>query len=140
MCCFTLPLLPSMFIMRESYQTPYLLSRDNYHLWIDEKKYDVVMMTDDITVDLDVAMSVRRDNVVGKRTPDGILTRLAGSAFERLIQEIESRAEPATIELGMMLLRLSEDAAIKVSESIELTTERTRREGKPHNFVLRLGE
>jgi hypothetical protein len=110
------------------------------NLWIDETKYDVVMMTDDITVDLDVAMSVRRDNVAGKRTPDGILTRLAGSAFERLIQEIESRAEPATIELGMMLLRLGEDAAIKVSAAIELTTERSCRDGKPHDFVLPISE
>jgi hypothetical protein len=110
------------------------------NLWIDEEKYDVVMMMDDITADLDVAMCVRRDNVDGKRTPDGILTRLAGSAFERLIQEIESRAEPATIELGMMLLRLSEDAAIRVSAAIELTTERSRRDGKPHDFVLPISE
>ena len=116
----------------------------SYHLkknlWIDEKQYDVVMMTDDITADLDVAMCVRRDNVEGKRTPDGILTRLAGSAFERFIQEIESRAEPATIELGMMLLRLSEDAAIRVSAAIELTTERSRRDGKPHDFVFPISE
>jgi len=110
------------------------------NLWIDEKKYDLVAMTGDIAADLDVAMSVRRDNVAGKRTPEGILTRLAGSAFERLIQEIESRAEPATIELGMMLLRLSEGAAIKVSEAIELTTGRSRRDGKPHNFVLPISE
>jgi hypothetical protein len=110
------------------------------NLWIDDKKYDLVMMMDDITADLDVAMSVRRDNVVGKRTPDGILTRLAGSAFERLIQEIERRAEPATIELGMMLLRLSEDAAMKVSAAIELTTERSRRDGKPHDFVFPINE
>lgn len=110
------------------------------NLWIDEKKYDLVTMTGDIAADLDVAMSVRRDNVDGKRTPDGILTRLAGSAFERLIQEIEGRADPATIDLGMMLLRLGEHAAIKISEAIDLTTERSRRDGKPHDFVLPISE
>jgi len=143
------PLRFLSYLNRRAQYDDKLIARDeltilSFHLkknlWIDENKYDVVMMTDDITVDLDVAMSVRRDNVAGERIPDGILTRLAGSAFERLIQEIESRAEPATIELGTMLLRLSEDAAIKVSEAIELTTERSRRDGKPHDFVLPISE
>ncbi|MGB8524272.1 MAG: SEC-C metal-binding domain-containing protein [Candidatus Acidiferrales bacterium] len=143
------PLRFLSYLNRRAQYDDKLMARDeitilSFHLkknlWIDEKKYDLVVMTDDITADLDVAMSVRRDNVVGKRTPDGILTRLADSAFERLIQEIESRAEPATIELGMMLLRLSEDAAIKVSGAIELTTERSRRDGKPHDFVLPISE
>lgn len=143
------PLRFLSYLNRRAQYDDKLIARDeltilSFHLknnlWIDEKEYDVVMMTDDITVDLDVAMSVRRDNVAGKRTPDGILTRLAGSAFEGLIQEIESRAEPATIELGMMLLRLSEHGAIKVSAAIDLTTERSRRDGKPHDFVLPISE
>lgn len=161
------PLITDVFgidVMTEMLESPlrflsYLNRRAQYHdkliafdeltilsfhlkknLWIDEGKYDRVMLTDDLTADLDVAMSVRRDHVDGKRTPDGILTRLAGSAFERLIQEIESRADAATIDLGMMLLRLGEHAAMKVSEAVDLTTERCRRDGKPHNFVLPISE
>jgi hypothetical protein len=143
------PLRFLSYLNRRAQYDDKLIARDeltilSFHLrknlWIDEEKYDVVMMTDDITADLDVAMCVRRDNVHGKRTPDGILTRLAGSAFERLIQEIESQAEPATIALGMILLRLSEAAATRVSTAIEVTTERSRRDGKPHDFVFPMTE
>jgi hypothetical protein len=40
----------------------------------------------------------------------------------------------------MMLLRLGEDAAINLSAAIELTTERSRSDGKPHDFVFPISE
>src|SRR5262249_15014200 len=56
----------------------------SYHLmknlWIEED-INSVMLGDDISVDLDVAMAVRRDGVNGQRTPEGILTHLSNTTI-----------------------------------------------------------
>lgn len=143
------PLRLLSFLNRRAQYDEKLLAHDeltilSYHLkknlGIDETKFDVVWMTDDISAELDVAMSVRRDSVPGKRTPDGILTRLVGTAFERLIQEIEARPHPATISFGMVLLRLSEEAALRLSEGIERTLALVRRDGNHHDFGMGLSD
>lgn len=74
-----------------------------------DDKYDFVDLGDDISADLDVAMLVRREGVPGKRTPDGILTRLIGTALGRIVAEIEVNPYPSMIDLGFMLLTLGED-------------------------------
>jgi hypothetical protein len=60
----------------------------SYHLkgnlWVD-KTCDMLALSDDCTVDLDVAMMVRREGLPGKRTPDGILTRHQESAVGRIV-------------------------------------------------------
>ena len=67
----------------------------------------MLMLGDDISVDLDVAMAVRRDGVNGQRTPDGILTRLNSTTVGRIITAIESRPEPGVIDFGFLLLAMS---------------------------------
>jgi hypothetical protein len=47
-----------------------------------------------------MAMTVRRDNISGKRTPDGVLTRVSETARGRIVKKIEVRADPRTIDLG----------------------------------------
>jgi len=42
------------------------------NLWL-EPEFDMVMLEDDIAIDLDLAMTVRRDKVSGAHTPEGIL-------------------------------------------------------------------
>ena len=48
------------------------------NLWLDDK-YDLVTLADDISVDLDVAMTVRREGLPGRDTRDGILTRFTAT-------------------------------------------------------------
>ncbi|ECH5860808.1 zinc chelation protein SecC, partial [Salmonella enterica] len=43
------------------------------NLWIDDE-CDMFMLQDDIYADLDIAMIARRKGVIGKNTPDGLLT------------------------------------------------------------------
>ena len=92
-----------------------------YHLkknrWLSDE-LDVLMLHDDISADLEVAMAVRRDSMPGARTPDGILTRVPGTALGRIIREIEAKPDAATIELGLMLLTLSGDTVVTVSKKI----------------------
>lgn len=114
----------------------------SYHLkqnlWLDGEA-DMVSLHDDISADLDVAMAVRRDGVPGKRTPDGILTRFKSTSLGRIIEEIEARPEPATIDLGFMLLNLSEEAVKDISNGIDKITSQARSDGKNHDLTVAIG-
>lgn len=107
------------------------------NLWLDEE-YDIVMLDDSISADLDAAMIVRRDGLSGVRTPPGILTRMAGTLYERLIDQIEHRADPATLELGFMLLSLDEDSCRHVHHGLEAIIKKSRIDGKRHDVSLGL--
>lgn len=84
----------------------------SYHLkqnlWFGNE-YDFIALGDDISSGLDAAMMVRRLGIDGNRTPDGILTKFVGTKIGNLIEEIETQEEAGTIDLGFMLLTLSED-------------------------------
>jgi hypothetical protein len=95
-----------------------------------------IMLDDDVAADLDVAMTARRDSVPGKRTPDGILTRFAGTAFERLIKQIEEKSDPAAVELGFLLLSLNEDTCMSIDQAIGQITRRAKLDGKVHDFTV----
>ncbi|MGN7918588.1 SEC-C metal-binding domain-containing protein [Lysobacter sp. 22409] len=105
------------------------------NLWI-ESKYDAVMLDDDIAIDLDLAMMVRRDNVPGPPTPDGILTRFAGTLFERLLEQIEEDPNPLSLELGLTLLKLGEDSCRAIDQGLKFITRQTKMDGKTHDFTV----
>lgn len=138
--------LLSYLNLRTKYSDKLLASHEltilSYHLkqnlWLDDE-HDIIMMHDDITVDLDVAMTVRRDGIPGTRTPDGILTRFAATALGPILKEIEARQDPATIELGFMLLTLSEETVVNVSKGIEKITNQTKSDRKHHDFTVGIG-
>jgi hypothetical protein len=109
------------------------------NLWI-EKKYKMVLLEDDIGADLDVAMSVRRDNVPGQRTPDGILTRIANTVIGRILKEIEARPDPGTVDFGFMLLTLGEDGVIEISKAIETIARKARADGQNHDLTVPMGK
>jgi len=114
----------------------------SYHLkqnlWLD-KEHDMVMLDDDISADLDLAMLVRREGIPGKDTPDGILTRLSTMALGRIVKAIETRPDPATIDLGFTLLTLSEDTVREVSAGIEQLAKQSVADGKNHDVTVGLG-
>lgn len=105
------------------------------NLWLDDR-YNMVMLEDSIARDLDTAMMVRRDNQPGDDTPVGILTKMRGTRYERLIKEIETSADPATLELGFHLLLMDEDACRNVHRVLEAITRKTQLDGKRHDVTL----
>ncbi|NHF68003.1 nuclease-related domain-containing protein [Xanthomonas hortorum] len=105
------------------------------NLWI-EPEFNMIMLEDDIAIDLDLAMMVRRDNVQGPHTPDGILTRFAGTQFERLLQQIEKDPAPVSIELGLMLLTLDEDFCRTINQGLQFITRQTKADEKVHDFTI----
>ena len=105
------------------------------NLWLDEK-YDSVMLEDSIARDLDTAMLVRRENQPGDDTPVGILTKMRGTRYERLVTEIETKADPATLELGFHLLSMDEDSCMNVHRILETITRDARLDGNRHDATL----
>lgn len=114
----------------------------SYHLknnlWLDDE-HDMVMLGDDISADLDLAMLVRRECIPGKGTPEGILTRFSTTALGRMVKAIEARPDPATIDLGFTLLTLSEDTVLQVSTAIDLLAKQGIADGKSHDVTVSLG-
>lgn len=114
----------------------------SYHLktnlWLDDQ-HDVVMISEDISADLDVAMAVRRGGIPGKRTPDGILTRFGTTALGRFVEAIEAKPDPATIDLGFMLLTLGEDTVVNVSNGIDMMARQAREDRKDHDLTVSIG-
>lgn len=111
----------------------------NTNLWL-SSECDHIMLADDISTDLDVAMAVRRDNVPGQRTPTGILTHTKNTAFGRLISEIEFEPNPETIDLGFMMLKMSGDSASQLSQGIDRISQMTRDDRQSHDFSIGSGD
>lgn len=113
----------------------------SYHLkknlWLDDE-HDMVLLDDDISADLDLAMLVRREGIPGKGTPEGILTRFNATALGRMVKGIEARSDSATIDLGFTLLTLSEDTVLEVSSGIDLLAKRGIADGKSHDLTVGL--
>lgn len=114
----------------------------SYHLrknlWIDPD-FDVFQLEDNICADLDAAMLVRRQDLPGRSTPDGILTRFRDTTVGRIIESIEQADNPVAIDIGFMLLTLDEQTVFDLSDAIDATAERTRSDGRHHNVTLGFG-
>ncbi|WP_430009266.1 SEC-C metal-binding domain-containing protein [Methylophaga lonarensis] len=114
----------------------------SYHLkqnlWVDDE-YTTIHLDDDICADLDLAMLVRRCKVTGERTPEGILTKFRDTTVGRLIKQIEKQEEPGTIDLGFMLLLLSEDTVNQLNTGIEHIAKLALCDHKCHDLTIAMG-
>ncbi|WP_062196597.1 nuclease-related domain-containing protein [Caldimonas taiwanensis] len=106
-----------------------------HNLWIDPE-VNWMHLGDDFSAGLDIAMAVRRTGVTGAATPDGILTRFDATTLGRVVKEIEARPEPATIDLGLLLLSLSEDTVKTTSQAIDKLALLASSDGKHHDLTL----
>ena len=109
------------------------------NLWL-EDEYDMVMLEDSIAADLDSAMTVRREGLPGQRVPPGILTKMNGTYYERLLEQIERRPDPAVLELGFTLLSMGEESCNSVHQAIEGLIKMAKMDGRRHDFVLGMTE
>ncbi len=105
------------------------------NLWISDQ-FDIAHSGDEISCELDAAMTVRREQIPGKRTPDGILTKFVGSTIEKVLKQIEARPEGAALSFAFTVLMLSEDGMRALSGGIDGIINRARRDGKRHDFTL----
>ncbi|MNQ75165.1 hypothetical protein D3C85_899500 [compost metagenome] len=115
----------------------------SYHLkqnlWVNNE-HDMVVLEDDISTDLDLAMLVRREGIPGRDTPEGILNRFEATALGRIVKSIETRPDPATIELGFTLLTLGEDAVVAISAGIDHIAKLAVADGDSHDFTVGIAQ
>ena len=111
----------------------------SYHLkknlWL-ANDIDLMMLNDNISAPLDVAMTVRRDGISGTATPDGILTLYKGTPFARFIAEIEHLESSVAIDLGLMLLEVDEDTVRWLNDGINQIMARTAQDGNLHDVTI----
>jgi hypothetical protein len=105
------------------------------NLWV-QPDMDLMLLHDDFSAGLDIAMTVRRAGVQGAATPDGVLTRFGKTTIGRVVKEIEARPDPATIDLGFLLVAMSEQAVIEMSHAVDRVAARTRADGKVHDVTF----
>jgi hypothetical protein len=106
-----------------------------YNLWLGDE-YDFVSLLDDFAMDLDVAMAVRREGLPGAGTPDGILTRHRATAVGRMLTEMDRRPDPAAIDLGLLLMQLSEDTIADLSRTIDHAAAQCRTKRTGHQITI----
>ena len=107
-----------------SHEDTFLSYHLKRNLWVTDDT-DLLMLEDDISADLDLAMAVRRDGMPGAGTPDGILTRFEGTPFASIIKEIDEHPHAVAIDLGLMLLQLDEDTVRKINSLTDEVLKRT---------------
>lgn len=110
-----------------------------HNLWV-QPDIDLMHLGDDFSAGLDIAMAVRRAGVQGAATPDGVLTRFGKTTVGRVVKEIEARPDPATIDLGFLLLAMSEQAVTEMSRAVDRLAARTRADGRLHDVTFAFKE
>jgi hypothetical protein len=105
------------------------------NLWI-EDKMNMVMIAEEFALELDTAMTVRREGIDGDRTPRGILTSLDGTLVGRILGVIEHSTESSLIDLGFMLLTLSGETLDDLNRGLREVAQRARSDGEVHDFTL----
>jgi hypothetical protein len=105
------------------------------NLWFEDET-SIAMVADEFSLDLDTAMTVRREGIPGTATPKGILTKFAGTHVARIIEKIEHEANPDLIDLGFLLLDISSDTVKQLDLGMKEVARRTRHDGRPHDFTL----
>ncbi|MCJ1886491.1 SEC-C domain-containing protein [Pseudomonas sp. LA21] len=109
------------------------------NLWL-EPELSMISLDDSIAGDLDVAMTVRREAFPGKRTPPGILTHMQGTLYERLIMQIERRAEAGILELGFGLLSMDGQSCRNIHNGLAGIAALAVKDGKRHDFTFVIGD
>lgn len=105
------------------------------NLWV-EPEFNLMQLADDFSAPLDIAMAVRRTGVHGAATPNGVLTHFGNTTVGRLVKQIENRPEPATIDLGFLLLAMSGQAITEMNLVVDRLAARTRADGKIHDVTF----
>ena len=109
------------------------------NLWV-QRDVNLMHLCDDFSAGLDIAMAVRRAGLQGAATPDGVLTLFEKTTIGRVVKEIETRSDPATIDLGFLLLAMSEQAVTEMSRAVDRLAARTRADGKVHDATFAFKE
>ena len=108
------------------------------NLWVDDR-FGGMMLDDNITGSLEIAMLARRRGIAGEKTPKGPLTAFAGTPFDGMLMRIEERPEPPLVDLAIYMLEASGASISAYNEGVGLITAQSRRDMRQHDFSLAMG-
>ncbi|EDS2196345.1 zinc chelation protein SecC, partial [Salmonella enterica] len=108
------------------------------NLWIDDE-CDMFMLQDDIYADLDIAMIARRKGVIGKNTPDGLLTMHQDGFVKKIIRSLETENHKLAMDLGLLMLSLSSEAIENIDQMAKKTIYLSSIDKKHHDFSTVIG-
>jgi len=110
-----------------------------HNLWFDDQ-YDFIDVGECFSVNVDAAMLARRENIPGKTIPEGILTKLNGTFFERIINQVDSFEGDDIFELGYFLLEMGEDSARDFGSACEMLVQQAKADGGLHDCTFAFGK
>lgn len=105
-----------------------------------EEEPTLVMLDDDISADLELAMLARRDGHDGAKTPEGFLTFHRKSHVGRIIDDIEFSADYCLQKLGLHLLSMSGNSIDLLNEAISKMIAQFKKDHHHHDISLPLLE
>lgn len=108
------------------------------NLWISDD-FGGMMLDDNITGAIEIAMLARRRGIVGERTPRGPLTAFAGTAFDGMLKRIEERPEPPLVDLALYMLEANGTSIKVYNEGVGLITAQTLADMRQHDFSFAMG-
>lgn len=123
-----------LFVTHEMMALAYHLKKN---LWVDDE-VSGIWLDDSLSVDLDVAMAVRRNGEPGARTPDGVLTRFESTTVGHIIRQIEAVPHPGPLELGFLLLMLGEDAVLSLNKALDHLMQQSAEHHRGHDITITL--
>ena len=103
------------------------------NLWVRDD-IDILHLEDDIAASLDAAMAVRRDNVSGQPTPEGILQWFDGTPLGAIVAAIEAWPIPPAVDFALMVFQLDEVNVLEINSAIDQTLARTLADGRLHDL------
>ncbi|WP_146448189.1 MULTISPECIES: NERD domain-containing protein [Vibrio] len=105
-----------------------------------EEEPTLVMLDDDISTDLELAMLTRRDGHDGEKTPEGFLTAHRKSHVGSIIDDIEFSADYCLQKLGLHLLSMNGDSINLLNEAITKMIAQFNIDHRHHDISLPLLE
>ena len=103
-----------------------------------EEEPELVMLDDDISTDLELAMLARRDSHDGEKTPEGFLTFYKNSHIGGIIQCVEFSEDYCLQKLGLHLLSMNSDSINLLNEAISKMIAQFKIDHSHHDITLPL--
>ncbi|MFS1960090.1 YecA family protein [Vibrio lentus] len=105
------------------------------NLWL-EKNFTMMSLHDDIAADLDAAFMVRRMELSGSRTPDGILKRYSEGFISKLLFKLQYVKRDELTDFAFTLMKSSGDFLDTLDAAVTKICFETIQDGRSHDFTV----
>lgn len=101
----------------------------------------LVMLDEDLSVNIEMAMLARRDSMQGlSKIPDGMLTLYNKSYLGMILEDIKESNEYSLQQLGFLLLSIHSDTIKQLNEFIGQLILKFKQDGKNHDATIHVGQ